>query len=74
MQVVGKDVEVACLFADFLLAALALLEIIEIRGAVRIDVFCQLVLVDGDCFHNFHFLVKLADGCHRYYDLTFRFA
>lgn len=51
MQVIRKDVQTASFFVHLALTTLALLKVVEVRGAMRVDVLYQLVLIDYDCFH-----------------------
>lgn len=51
MQVIREDVEITSFFADLPLTTLALLKVVEVRGAMRVYVFHQRILIDFDCFH-----------------------
>lgn len=56
MQRVGKDVKRTRFFRNLTLTALAIDKIVEVVGAVGVDVLCQLFLVNFDCFHSHRLL------------------
>lgn len=56
MQLAGKDMKRTRFFINLTLTALAIDKVVEVVGAVGVDVLCQLFLVNFDCFHSHHLL------------------